>query len=60
MISGRTRTLGGLGMLAYQGARSFKIWTGKRPSVEVMIEAAQARFRAADPGAMKDPPISSS
>ena len=36
--------LNGLGMLAYQGARSFEIWTGVKPPSEAMIEAALARF----------------
>lgn len=30
----------GLGMLAYQGERSLKIWTQKNPSAETMLEAA--------------------
>lgn len=30
--------LNGLGMLAYQGARSFEIWTGVKPPVEVMMQ----------------------
>ena len=38
------RTLNGLGMLAYQGARSFEIWTGKRPPVETMMAAVLQRF----------------
>jgi shikimate dehydrogenase len=29
----------GLGMLAYQGALSFEIWTGRRPPVDIMREA---------------------
>ena len=33
--SGR-KTIGGLGMLAYQGAISFEIWTSKRAPVDVM------------------------
>lgn len=40
------RAVNGLGMLAYQGARAFEIWTGQWPPVEAMIEAALARFRA--------------
>jgi len=33
------RTLNGIKMLVYQGAESFKIWTGIAPPVEVMEEA---------------------
>jgi len=33
------RTLGGLAMLAYQGARAFEIWTGRPAPVDVMREA---------------------
>jgi shikimate dehydrogenase len=33
------RTLGGLSMLVYQGARAFEIWTGRRAPVQVMREA---------------------
>ena len=33
------RAIGGLGMLARQGAISFEQWTGVEPPVEVMIEA---------------------
>ena len=36
------RAIGGLGMLARQGARSFEIWTGAAPPVDVMLRAAQA------------------
>ena len=39
--------INGLGMLAYQGARSFEIWTGVKPPAEAMIEAALARLGAA-------------
>ena len=34
------RTMGGLPMLIYQGAASFKIWTGKDAPIDVMFEAA--------------------
>jgi shikimate dehydrogenase len=34
------RTLGGLPMLVYQGARSFEIWTGQAAPVHVMRDAA--------------------
>ncbi len=33
------RTLGGLSMLVYQGARAFEIWTGRAAPVAVMREA---------------------
>jgi shikimate dehydrogenase len=32
---------GGLGMLVHQGVQSFKIWTGKTPSAEVMRAAVE-------------------
>ena len=32
------RALGGLGMLARQGAVAFKIWTGVEPPIEVMLD----------------------
>lgn len=35
------RTLGGLPMLIYQGAASFKIWTGKDAPTDVMMAAAR-------------------
>ena len=34
-------TLDGLPMLIYQGADSFRMWTGQEPSVAVMFEAAR-------------------
>lgn len=36
------RTIGGLLMLAYQGAASFELWTGKPAPVEVMLQAIGA------------------
>lgn len=36
------RAIGGLGMLARQGALSFEIWTGVAPPIDVMLDAAQA------------------
>jgi shikimate dehydrogenase len=39
------RALNGLGMLAYQAARAFEIWTGETPPVETMIKAAQERMK---------------
>ncbi len=38
--------INGLGMLAWQGARSFAIWTGVEPPVEAMVAAALAHFPA--------------
>lgn len=35
------RGIGGLGMLVYQGAAAFKLWTGVKPPVEVMFAAAR-------------------
>jgi shikimate dehydrogenase len=35
------RTLGGLPMLIYQGAASFKIWTGRDAPTDVMMDAAR-------------------
>jgi shikimate dehydrogenase len=35
------RALGGLPMLIYQGADSFRLWTGLEPPVEVMFKAAR-------------------
>lgn len=37
-------TLDGLGMLVYQGAIAFKMWTGHEPSIEVMHKALAAEF----------------
>ena len=38
--SGAT-TISGLSMLVFQGSESFKLWTGKTPSIPVMLEAAK-------------------
>ena len=43
------RTSNGLGMLLHQGARAFRLWTGRQPSVPVMraalVQALQARSK---------------
>jgi shikimate dehydrogenase len=39
------RTLDGLGMLVYQGAIAFKLWTGLEPSIPVMRQALEKVFR---------------
>jgi shikimate dehydrogenase len=36
------RVIGGLGMLVWQGALAFELWTGIVPPVDVMAEAARA------------------
>jgi shikimate dehydrogenase len=38
------RTIDGLGMLVYQGAIAFKMWTGQEASTEVMHRALAAEF----------------
>ncbi|RIH79172.1 Shikimate dehydrogenase (NADP(+)) [Calidithermus terrae] len=40
------RTLGGLPMLVWQGALAFELWTGQRPPVEVMYQAARGKLEA--------------
>ena len=40
------RTLGGLPMLMYQGAASFRIWTGQEPPLDVMFDAARGALEA--------------
>lgn len=39
------RAINGLGMLAWQGARSFELWTGSAPPVDVMTAAALERVK---------------
>lgn len=43
--SAGARAFGGLDMLVYQGARSFAVWTGIEPPVDVMKRAIIGRFR---------------
>jgi shikimate dehydrogenase len=38
------RTLDGLGMLVYQGAIAFQMWTGVDPSIEVMRRSLEEVF----------------
>ncbi|MCU0464730.1 MAG: shikimate dehydrogenase [Anaerolineae bacterium] len=38
------RAIGGLGMLVYQGAAAFKLWTGVEPPVEVMFAAVRGEL----------------
>ena len=40
--------IGGLGMLVYQGAESFRMWTDREPPTEVMFAAARAALAARD------------
>lgn len=40
------RTLDGLGMLVYQGAHAFQLWTGVKPSIGVMRRALEEVFSA--------------
>ena len=42
------RTIGGLPMLIYQGAASFKLWTGKDAPVDIMFEAAESALAMED------------
>jgi shikimate dehydrogenase len=41
------RTLNGLGMLLYQGARAFELWTGRRAPIKEMRRALQEALRRA-------------
>ena len=40
------RTANGLGMLLHQGARAFRLWTGRHPSVPVMRAALEKALQA--------------
>lgn len=35
------RTLGGLAMLVYQGAKAFELWTGREAPIDIMFKAAK-------------------
>jgi shikimate dehydrogenase len=37
----RAKVLGGLGMLVYQGALAFELWTGREAPVDIMMAAAR-------------------
>ena len=39
LLFGDDHASGGLGMLLYQGARSFELWTGRKAPVETMRKA---------------------
>lgn len=49
-MAGRSgsRAYNGLGMLVWQGVRSFEIWTGHTPLVDVMRQALQNKFCCED------------
>jgi shikimate dehydrogenase len=38
------RVIGGLGMLVYQGAAAFEMWTGKKPPIELMRQVCLQRL----------------
>lgn len=43
--SAGARTANGLGMLLHQGARAFRLWTGKKPPLDVMRAALQRALK---------------
>ena len=38
-------TIDGLGMLAYQGAKAFEIWTDHKAPKEVLVETLKKEFK---------------
>jgi len=49
-VSRGARALGGLSMLIYQGAASFRLWTGQEAPVTVMFDAAREALGDAEGG----------
>lgn len=45
-IASGAQAIGGLGMLVYQGAAAFELWTGQAAPVDVMFEAVEAALQA--------------
>ncbi|MSQ27649.1 MAG: shikimate dehydrogenase [Dehalococcoidia bacterium] len=43
------RAAGGLSMLVYQGAVGFELWTGRKPPLELMMQAARRALYGTDP-----------
>ncbi|MEK7216593.1 MAG: shikimate dehydrogenase [Chloroflexota bacterium] len=42
------RAVGGLSMLVYQGAAGFELWTGRKPPLETMMQAARRALYGPD------------
>ena len=38
------RAVGGIGMLVYQGASAFEVWTGRKPPLDVMKMICQQKL----------------